>query len=160
MLIGRVMQRLTYSPLVITFFLAVAGQSAIAKSTINHAQMGINYVQISPDSTAEQAIKVAQSSSEIDEKAAVKLIEKLPQVKRKAREIERLSRGTIRVATMLESSPTPETPYYTIRVVENHVDHVDTIYLFRVLNPGGEIRVYDILTDDYIPLPNWKPNGR
>lgn len=154
------MQRLNYSPLVITFFLAVAGQSAIAKSTINHAQMGINYVQMSPNFAAKQAIKVAQNPSEIDEKAAVKLIEKLPQVKRKAREIERLSRGTIRVATMLESSPTPESPYYTIRVVENHVDHVDTIYIFRVLNPGGAIQVYDILKDDYIPLPDWKPNGR
>ncbi|BAY60326.1 hypothetical protein NIES22_03850 [Calothrix brevissima NIES-22] len=151
MLIDRVMQRLTYSSLVITFFLAVASQSAIAKSMTNHAQ-------ISPDLTANNAIKVAQNPSEIDEKAAVKLIEKLPQVKRKAREIERLSRGTIRVATMLESSPTPETPYYTIRVVENHVDHVDTIYLFRVFNPGGEIRVYDILKDDYISLPDWQPN--
>ncbi|MBD2356540.1 hypothetical protein H6G41_18230 [Tolypothrix sp. FACHB-123] len=154
------MQRFTYSPLIITFFLAVAGQSAIAKSTMNDAQMGINYVQISPDFVANKVIKFAQNPSELDEKAALKLVEKLPQVKRKAREIERLSRGTIRVATILDSSPTPETPYYTIRVVENHVDHVDTIYIFRVLNPGGEIQVYDILKDDYIPLPEWKPNGR
>jgi hypothetical protein len=152
------MQRLTYSPLIMTFFLALAGQSAIAKSATNHAQMGINYVQISPDFATDNAINVAQNPSVIDEKAALKLVEKLPQVKRKAKEIERLSRGTIRVATIVDSSPTPETPYYTIRVVENHVDHVDTIYLFRVLNPSGVIQVYDILKDEYIPLQDWKPN--
>uniref|UniRef100_UPI0030D79DE9 hypothetical protein n=1 Tax=Calothrix sp. NIES-2100 TaxID=1954172 RepID=UPI0030D79DE9 len=120
--------------------------------------MGINYVQISPDFADNNAIKVTQNPSVIDEKAALNLVEKLPQVKRKDKEIERLSRGTIRVATIVDSSPTPETPYYTIRVVENHVDHVDTIYIFRVLNPSGEIQVYDILKDEYIPLRDWKPN--
>ncbi len=58
----------------------------------------------------------------------------------------------------MDSPPTPETPYYTIRVVENHRDHVDTIYLFRVLNPSGVIQVYDILKDEYIALQEWKPN--
>lgn len=123
----------------------------MAQSPRNYAQMGIKYSQISTD-------QVSQSPSVIDEKAAFDLVWKLPQVKRKAREIERLSKGKIRVAAIIDSSPTPETPYYTIRVVENHVDHVDTIYLFRVLNSSGVIQVYDILKDEYIGLQEWKPN--
>ncbi|MGF1963465.1 MAG: hypothetical protein RMX99_028705 [Aulosira sp. DedVER01a] len=152
------MQGLTCSSLIITFLLAIAGQSAMAQSLTNHAQMGIKYSQLSaePDNNAD--LKVSPTPNGIDEKAAFNLVWKLPQVKRKAKEIERLSRGTIRVAAMVDSSPTPETPYYTIRVVENHVDHIDTIYLFRVLNPSGVIQVYDILKDEYIALQEWKPN--
>lgn len=123
----------------------------MAQSPRNYALMGIKYSQISTD-------QVSPSPSVIDEKAAFNLVWKLPQVKRKAREIERLSKGKIRVAAIIDSPPTPETPYYTIRVVENHVDHVDTIYLFRVLNPSGVIQVYDILKDEYIALQEWKPN--
>ncbi|OUL36951.1 hypothetical protein BV372_04750 [Nostoc sp. T09] len=158
MLTSSVIQRLTCSPLIITFLLAIAGQSAMAQSPINHAQMGIKYSQISTELDKNTDINVSQATSVIDEKAAFNLVWKLPQVKRKAKEIERLSKGTIRVAAIVDSSPTPETPYYTIRVVENHVDHVDTIYLFRVLNPTGVIQVYDILKDEYISLQEWKPN--
>lgn len=123
----------------------------MAQSPKIYAQMGIKYAQISTD-------QGYQSSSVIDEKAALDLVWKLPQVKRKAREIQRLSKGKIRVAVIIDSPPTPETPYYTISVVENHVDHVDTIYIFRVLNPTGVIQVYDILKDEYIALQEWKPN--
>ncbi|BAY32305.1 hypothetical protein NIES2107_41930 [Nostoc carneum NIES-2107] len=130
----------------------------MAQSPIIHAQMGINYAAQVNVFDSNYGIKIAQSPSVIDEKAAVDLVAKLPQVKRKAKEIQRLSRGTIRVATIIDSSPTPEAPYYTVRVVENHVDHVDTIYLFRVLNPSGDIQVYDILKDEYISLDTWKPN--
>ncbi|WP_339376493.1 hypothetical protein [Calothrix sp. NIES-2098] len=120
--------------------------------------MGIEYSQISLEPDNNTDTKVSQPTSSIDEKTALNLVWQLPQVKRKAREIQRLSKGTIRVAAMVDGLPTPETPYYTIRVIENHVDHIDTIYLFRVLNPSKAIQVYDILKDEYIPLPEWKPN--
>ncbi|BAY08654.1 hypothetical protein NIES2098_18140 [Calothrix sp. NIES-2098] len=130
----------------------------MAQSLRNHAQMGIEYSQISLEPDNNTDTKVSQPTSSIDEKTALNLVWQLPQVKRKAREIQRLSKGTIRVAAMVDGLPTPETPYYTIRVIENHVDHIDTIYLFRVLNPSKAIQVYDILKDEYIPLPEWKPN--
>lgn len=158
MLASSVMQRLACSSLIISSLIAIAGHSAMAQSPIIHAQMGINYAAQVNVFDSNYGIKIAQSPSVIDEKAAVDLVAKLPQVKRKAKEIQRLSRGTIRVATIIDSSPTPEAPYYTVRVVENHVDHVDTIYLFRVLNPSGDIQVYDILKDEYISLDTWKPN--
>ncbi|MDZ7957327.1 MAG: hypothetical protein RMY34_05390 [Aulosira sp. DedQUE10] len=151
MFTSSVMQRLTCSSLVISSFIAIAGQSAMA-------QIGITYTEKATNFDSNTVIKVAQTPSVIDEKAAVNLVWKLPQVKRKAKEIEQLSKGTIRVTALIDSSPTPEAPYYTIRVVENHVDHVDTIYLFQVLNPGGVIKVYDILKDEYISLETWKPN--
>jgi hypothetical protein len=150
MLISRIMQGLTCSSLIITFLVTIAGQSAIAQSPTRDTQMGIKNLQIS-------RIKIAQAPSIIDEKAAFDLVWQLPQVKRKVREIERLSKGKIRVSALLDSQPTPETPFYIIRVVENHRDHIDTIYLFRV-NPNGVIQVYDILQDDYIALQEWKPN--
>ncbi|MBD2164838.1 hypothetical protein H6G04_10525 [Calothrix membranacea FACHB-236] len=158
MLASSVMQRLACSSLIIPSLIAIAGHSAMAQRPIIHAQMGINYAAKVKLFDSNHVIKIAQSPSIIDEKLAVDLVAKLPQVKRKAKEIQRLSRGTIRVATIIDSSPTPEAPYYTVRVVENHVDHVDTIYLFRVLNPSRVIQVYDILKDEYISLEVWKPN--
>jgi hypothetical protein len=152
------MQRLTCSYLILSSFIAIVGQSAMAQSPINNAQMGITYAEKATVLDSKSVIKLAQSPSVIDEKAAVNLVWKLPQVKRKAKEIEQLSKGTIRVAALIDSSPTPEAPYYTIRVVENHVDHVDIIYLFQVLNPSGVVKVYDILKDEYISLEAWKPN--
>jgi hypothetical protein len=59
---------------------------------------------------------------------------------------------------MVDGSPTPEAPYYTVQVYENHVDYIDTIYWFRVLSPSGDIQVLDIIQNEYVTLEKWKPN--
>lgn len=103
-------------------------------------------------------VKFSQATKEIDAKTALNLVWKLPQVQRKAKEIERLSKGSIRVAAAIDSYPTSEQPYYTIKVFENHLKYVHTIYWFRVLTPSGTIQVLDILQNEYVSLDRWKPN--
>ncbi|RUR80185.1 hypothetical protein PCC6912_30450 [Chlorogloeopsis fritschii PCC 6912] len=101
---------------------------------------------------------ISQPTQVIDEKTALNLVWKLPQVQRKAKTIERLSKGAIRVAAAVDRHPTLEEPYYTVQVFENHVEYTDTIYWFRVLSPSGDIQVLDILQGEYVSLEKWKPN--
>jgi hypothetical protein len=152
------MKRLVYSSLIASFFIVLAGHRTIAQSPTNRFQTGLNSAKIFTVLGETTTIKVSQATSKLDEEAAFNLVWKLPIVQRKAREIARLSKGTIRVAATVDSSPTPEEPYYTVRVFENHVDHIDTIYWFRVLSPSGEIQVLDLVLNEYISLKEWKPN--
>nr|MCM0593784.1 hypothetical protein [Gloeotrichia echinulata DEX184] len=151
MLTDSFRNRLTYCPLIASLIMSLVGQSAIAQ-TYNHEQIRL------PAFYTPTPVKLSQTTTELDEKKAFDLVWKLPIVQRKAREIQRLSKGTIRVSAVLESSPTPEEPYYTIRIVENHVKHIDTIYWFRVLSPSSDIQVLDLVENKYIPLKDWKPN--
>ncbi|MEA5618317.1 hypothetical protein VB711_10780 [Cronbergia sp. UHCC 0137] len=106
-------------------------------------------------------VNVSQTTYSIDEKKALDLVWKLPQVKRKAREIERLSRGSIRVAAAVDSLPTSEEPYYVVRVLENHPDKsTSTVYWFRVLSSNGAIEALDWVNNKYISLEKWNPDGR
>ncbi len=151
MLTDSFRKRLTYCPLIASLIIALVGQSAIAE-TLNYDKILLaRYYEPTP-------VKISQNTTQIDEKQAFDLVWKLPIVQRKAKEIQRLSKGTIRVAAALDNSPTPEAPYYTIRVFENHVDHIDTIYWFRVLSPSRTIQVLDLVENKYIPLEDWKPN--
>jgi hypothetical protein len=134
------------------------GHSSNAQSPTKQYQRLIENSESSTKIYKPQAVQVAQATKAIDEKTAFNLVWQLPIVQRKAREIQRLSRGTIRVTAVLDSSPTDEQPYYIIRVVENHVKHVDTIYWFRVLHPSGNIEVLDLVENQFIPLNQWKPN--
>ncbi|MBW4646031.1 MAG: hypothetical protein KME23_24070 [Goleter apudmare HA4340-LM2] len=152
------MKLTTFYTLVASLLISLGGQSSTAQSPKNHHDMVIYNSEISTGLYNPSAVKVSQATNVIDEKTAFNLIWKLPIVQRKAREIERLSKGTIRVAAVLDSSPTEEEPYYIIRVVENHVKHVDTIYWFRVLNSNGNIEVLDLVENQYIALDKWKPN--
>ncbi|AFY31101.1 hypothetical protein [Calothrix sp. PCC 7507] len=152
------MKRTTLYPLIASLLIGLLGQSSTAQSPKNHNKMVIKNSEQLAELYNLTVVKVAQATSVIDEKKAFNLIWKLPIVQRKAREIEQLSKGTIRVAAVIESSPTPDESYYTIRVVENHVKHVDTIFWFRVLTPSGNIEVLDLVENQYITLDKWKPN--
>jgi hypothetical protein len=112
--------------------------------------------------TQAQTNQVAPQTSKIlDEKTALDSVWKLRQVQRKAREIERLSKGSIRLAAAVDSSPTEDAPYYLVRVFENHRDKsTHTIYWFRVLSPSGAIEALDLIKNEYIPLNKWNPDAR
>ncbi|MBW4612566.1 MAG: hypothetical protein KME21_04675 [Desmonostoc vinosum HA7617-LM4] len=150
------MKRLILAPIMVSLLISIAGLIAIAQSPRNYLQMGIKSSQLSARLDKPHAVKVAQTPREIGDKKALNLVWKLPQVQRKAREIQRLSRGTIKVAAIVDSSPTPSEPYYKVRVYEDEPDHNTTIYWFRVLNPSGVIEVLDILENKYISLEEWK----
>ncbi len=141
-----------------SLLIGVLGQSSTAQSLKSYHEMVIKSPELLTISYNLSEVKVSQATNIIDEKTAFNLVWKLPIVQRKAREIEKLSKGTIRVAAVIESSPTTEASYYTIRVVENHVKHVDTIFWFRVLTPSGNIEVLDLVENQYITLDKWKPN--
>ncbi|MFQ4145883.1 hypothetical protein [Chlorogloeopsis sp. ULAP02] len=142
----RTVKQLVTYPFMAISLMGLVNYSAIAQ-THNH-----QVPRVLSSSTISQAPK------EIDEKTALNLVWKLPQVQSKAKTIERLSKGTIRVAAAIGSYPTPEEPYYTIQVFENHIDYTDTIYWFRVLSPSGDIQVLDILQGEYVSPEKWKPN--
>ncbi|HEY9852546.1 MAG TPA: hypothetical protein V6D28_23950 [Leptolyngbyaceae cyanobacterium] len=90
------------------------------------------------------------------EDRVLKAIWQLPEVQRKAREIQRLSNGRVRVKLMVESEPTANEPYYTIRVFEDRQDRIATLYWFRVASPSGVITVQNEVTGDYISLEQWR----
>ncbi len=101
-------------------------------------------------------VEVAEVTREIDEKTALNLVWKLPLVRRKAREIERLSKGTIKVGAVVDGSPSPHEPYYTVRIFENQPNHDSTIYWFRVFSTSGIIEVLDVIENKYISLDEWR----
>ncbi|MBD2431948.1 MULTISPECIES: hypothetical protein [Fischerella] len=146
---GSFIKRSLCYPFMASLLIGLTCNSTIAQNHSKHFQI---------KQKPPQTIKISQTTQGIDEKTALNLVWKLPQVQRKAREIERLSKGKIRVAAMVDGSPTPEAPYYTVQVYENHVDYIDTIYWFRVLSPSGDIQVLDIIQNEYVSLEKWKPN--
>ncbi len=152
------MKKLICCPLMASLLIGVTSQLAITQGLKNHSQMGL----ISPLGFAgldkSTAVKVSQTTQKIDEKTALNLVWKLPQVRRKAREIEQLSKGSIRVAAMVDSYPTSNEPYYTVQVFEKHPNENATIYWFRVLSSTGVIEALDLVNNQYIPLEKWKPD--
>ncbi|QSJ20756.1 hypothetical protein JYQ62_12285 [Nostoc sp. UHCC 0702] len=141
-----------------SLLVGVTSHTDITKIPTVHFESQVNSLQMFPELNNYTTANVAQASREIDEKTAFNLVWKLRQVQRKAREIERLSRGSIRVAAIVDGSPTPDEPYYTVRVFEKHPNENVTIYWFRVLHPSGTIQVLDLLKNEYVSLEKWKPD--
>ncbi|MBD2386896.1 hypothetical protein [Cylindrospermum sp. FACHB-282] len=161
MLKSNLTKQITYVPLIAIFVMGLLGQSRIDRSHEKQIQMGINSSLAVAGLGKHIAVKVAQTTSGLDEKVAQNLVWKLPQVQRKAREIQKLSKGSIWVASVVDSSPTADAPYYAVRVFENHPNKTtDTIYWFRVLSPSGVIEALDLVKNEYIPLAKWNPDGR
>jgi hypothetical protein len=152
------MKKLIFCPLIAFLLIGVADTLAIAPSPNHYVEMGLKSSQMFTWLDKFPAARVAQAGTEIDEKTALNLVWKLPQVKRKAKEIEQLSRGTIKVGAIVDSSPTPNEPYYTVQVFEKHPDENVTIYWFRVLSPSGTIEVLDLVQNQYISLDKWRSN--
>ncbi|WP_225225624.1 hypothetical protein [Komarekiella delphini-convector] len=141
-----------------SLLIGVTSQLAITQSLSNHSRMGLASSSLFTGLNKYTDVKVSQNTQQIDEKTALNLVWKLPQVQRKARDIERLSKGTIRVAAMVDSHPNLNEPYYKVQVFEKHPDENVTIYWFHVLKSNGAIEVLDVVTNQYISLEKWKPD--
>lgn len=133
------------------FAQAMWGASLVNTQTFNkqvHKQLdGLSNINIA---------NVVQVAKEIDEETAFELVWNLPQVQYKARVIRRLSRGTIKVAAIVDGLPTPDDPYYTVRVYEDQPDHDSTIYWFRVSKTTGVVEALDVIENKYISLKEWQ----
>lgn len=131
-------------------------QLAFAQSINSDFQTKIIQSQSLPKLITANIIEVAEFPRELDEKTALNLVWKLPQVQRKAREIQRLSKGAIKVGAIVDGSPTPNEPYYTIRIFEEQPDHDSTIYWFRVSSTNRVIEALDVIENKYISLEEWR----
>lgn len=128
--------------------------------------LAIAYFFVSPVTLASQQIPanptflIVAQASKITAKTAQDTVWRLPEVQQKVREIQRLSKGKVRVGQMVESEPTRSEPYYTVQIYENHPEHVATIYRFRISSPGGIITVFDDIRGEYMSLRQWRNSQR
>jgi len=136
--------------------MSVECQAALSRNSHFDLKQESTESQTLSEIDTANVVKVAQLTKEIDEKTALNLVWKLPQVQRKAREIARLSKGTIKVGVVVDGSPTPNEPYYTVRIFENQPDHDSTIYWFRVSSTNGLVEVLDVIENKYISLDEWR----
>lgn len=134
----------TYNPIARSAIFLIFASVAIAGAT-----------SIYPQSTAARELSIAQTSRNGSERA-LDAVWRLPEVQGKAREIRRLSNGSVSVKLAVESTPTRNEPFYTIRVFEDRRDRIVTLYWFQVASPGGTITVQDELTGEYISLSEWR----
>jgi hypothetical protein len=154
---GNIRKEFNYYPLIASFILGVLGGYSSIEN-IGHSQEIHTHKKLA---YAPSSAKTNKPTKTIGEKKAFNLVWNLPQVQRKAREIERLSRGSIRVAAAVDSSPTSDAPFYIVRVFENHPDKTTTpVYWFRVSSSSGVIEPLDLVQNQYIALEKWNPDGR
>jgi hypothetical protein len=152
MIWSGVTKQLVYYPLMVLSLITLVKHSDIDPRLNRQTEISLEPVR--------SFVKSAEVSKLIGDKKALELIWKLPQVQHKNREIVQLSKGSIQLATFLDSSPQPNQPYYIVRVFENHPDKsTNTVYWFRVLNPSGVIQALDLIDNEYIPLEKWHPDG-
>jgi hypothetical protein len=154
-------KKVTYYPLMASLVVVVLANSTIDQGFRNQSQKTLAVAQFIAQTDHTNSRPGSKSTPILDDKKALDLIQNLPQVQRKAREIQKLSRGTILVSSMVDSSPTADAPYYVVRVFENHSDKsTSTMYWFRVLSPSGVIEALDLIQNKYISLDKWNPDRR
>jgi hypothetical protein len=156
MLQNSFIAKLIWFPVMASLLIGLPDKLAISQNPKNYLQIGLNSSPLFAELDQPTAVNVSQTTKEIDEKTAFNLVWKLPLVQRKAREIQRLSQGKIRVGAIVDGYPTPNNPYYTVRVFEDEPDHNTTIYWFRVLNTGDVIEALDVVDNKYISLEEWR----
>ncbi|MBD2690846.1 hypothetical protein [Anabaena catenula] len=157
MLRRSINKQFNYYPLIASFILGVVGGYSSIVS-INHHQENQTHKRLAYLPTVAKTNKATKT---IDATKAYNLVWNLPQVQRKAREIENLSKGSIRVAAVVDSSPTVNASFYVVRVFENHPDKIThPVYWFRVSSSGNVIEPLDLVENEYIALEKWNPDGR
>jgi len=155
------MNKMIWYPLMSVLLIGASGQAMWGASLVN--TQGFNkqvHKELAGLSKKVNTANVAQVAKEVDEETAFKLVWNLPQVQYKARVIRRLSRGTIKVAAIVDGFPTPDDPYYKVRVYEDQPDHNSTIYWFRVSKTTGVIEALDVIENKYISLKEWQEQIR
>ncbi|WP_016952425.1 hypothetical protein [Anabaena sp. PCC 7108] len=154
---GNTKKEFNYYPLIASFILGVVGGYASIEN-IGNNQENLIQKRLAYLPTVAKADKATKT---IDPKKAVNLVWNLPQVQRKAREIENLSKGSIRVAAAVDSSANIDAAFYVVRVFENHPDKTtNPVYWFRVSSSSGVIEPLDLVQNEYIALEKWNPDGR
>ncbi|MBU7581621.1 MAG: hypothetical protein KAF91_01690 [Nostoc sp. TH1S01] len=143
-------------PIISSLLMSVGCQVALSQSSKHDIKQVLVSSQKLSELNTANIVKFAEVSQQINEETALNLVWKLPQVQRKAREIARLSKGTIKLGAVVDGSPTANEPYYTIRIFENQPDYDSTIYWFRVNNNTGLIEVLDLIENKYISLDEWR----
>jgi hypothetical protein len=158
---GKSIKKVTYYPLLASLVVVLLGHSTIDQGFKNQSQTTLAAAQLIAQADNTDSQPGSTSTPTLDAKKALDLVQNLPQVRKKGREIQRLSRGSIRVSSVVDSSPTADEPYYIVKVVENHSDKsTSTIYWFRVLSPSGVIEALDLIQNKFIPLDKWNPDAR
>ncbi|TAF07056.1 MAG: hypothetical protein EAZ77_10985 [Nostocales cyanobacterium] len=143
------------------FVAGLIGGYAINNFYQTHHHQSLAYSPFLSRANQATAVKGSYPSIKIDAKTAFNSVWNLPQVQSKAREIENLSQGSIRVAAVIDSSPTVDLPFYVVRVLEKHPDKTTTpVYWFRVSSVNGVIEPLDLVQNTYIALEKWNPDGR
>jgi hypothetical protein len=150
------MKRFIWFPVMASVLIGMGCQLAFSQNPQRDFIQQSLESQSLPELNTAKIVEVAEVTRELDEKTALNLVWKLPQVQRKAREIQRLSKGAIKVGAVVYGSPTPDEPYYKIRIFENQPDHDSTIYWFRVSSTSGVIEVLDVIENKYISLDEWQ----
>ncbi|MEB3150415.1 MAG: hypothetical protein VKL60_15555 [Sphaerospermopsis sp.] len=153
----------TYYHLIAVFITGLIGGL-----TINNLYHNYHYQSVLDSPSLESAkakkpavVKVTAHIITIDKQTAFNSVWNLPQVQRKAKEIESLSQGSIRLSALVESSPTTDRPFYIVRVFENHPDKTTSpVYWFKVSSSTGVIQPLDLVQNEYIALEKWNPDGR
>lgn len=157
-------KQFNYYHLIASFCLGLLGGWAINYFSQNHHYQSFSEVSSLAEINKPTVVNVAYDTSKIvkiDEKKAFNSVWNLPQVQRKAREIESLSQGSIKVAATIDSSPTAQKPFYVVRVFENHPDKTTSpVYWFRVSSSTGVVEPLDLVQNQYIALKDWNPDGR
>ncbi|WP_427157669.1 hypothetical protein ACQFX9_18985 [Aliinostoc sp. HNIBRCY26] len=150
------MKRIILYPLMTVLFVGIAGKMAMTQVAKNQSDKQLVKTQLVAALEPVSVINIAQNTKNIDEKTALNLVWKLPLVQRKAKEIERLSKRTIKVSAIVESVPNPNNPYYTVRVFEDDPNNYNfTIYWFRVFHETGVIEALDVVENRYVSLDEW-----
>ncbi|MBD2295413.1 hypothetical protein H6G06_18530 [Anabaena sphaerica FACHB-251] len=145
----------------VTFVVGALGGYALNQLYQNHLNQSLVYSPSLTQANKATAVKAYYPSIKIDKQKAFNSVWNLPQVQRKAREIETLSKGSIRVSAVVDSSPTFDAPFYIVKVFENHPNDITSpVYWFRVSSSSGAIEPLDLVQNEYIALETWNPDGR
>lgn len=154
-------KRFTYYHLIAIFVVGLCGGFGINNLNREYDYQKMLY-SLSPEiANKTSVVKTSPSVIKIDEQKAFNLVWNLPQVQRKAKEIESLSQGGISVSAVVESHPSRDANFYIVRVFENHPDKTTSpVYWFRVSGSSGAIEPLDLVENKYIALEKWNPDGR
>lgn len=165
MLRGNTKKQLNYYPLIASLLVGfIAGYSTTDNGNLSYNNDAYQALVYSPSSSKTKeiaAVEVSYPEIKIDQQQAFNSVWNLPQVQRKAKEIEYLSKGAISVSATVDSSPTSDAPFYIVRVFENHPGKTTSpVYWFRVSSSSGLIEPLDLVKNQYISMEKWNPDGR
>ncbi|TAE61252.1 MAG: hypothetical protein EAZ76_13375 [Nostocales cyanobacterium] len=158
-------QKFSYYHLIAAFVLGLIGGFLINNLYQHHRYQNLlasaDVVSENRAVNLKNVANVADTIIKIDKQTAFNSVWNLPQVQRKAKEIENLSKGAIGVSATVDSYPSADKPFYIVKVFEKHPDQTTSpVYWFRVSSYSGVIQPLDLVENQYIDIEKWNPDGR